>query len=283
VKELRERRDREAEEEEKRRKTEDDSGTDLPSRDRDRDDDRRSRGGRSGAQIAPPPSLSQPSFNEPDSPSSYTGPSVGGGAAAAAKIMAKYGYKEGQGLGKKEQGMSTALQVQKTSFRIGRIIHEKDMVSVPNPLGLASSMAAYNDIEDEEYEDMKPPVSVKEEDEAVAIAEAEQKKESTLAEILRNPSNILLLKNMVAPGEVDDDLEPEVKEECSKYGQVNNVTVFQMPDMDGEDAIRIFVEFASVDPAVKGFMDLDGRFFGGRQVKASFYNADKYNNLELTE
>lgn len=41
--------------------------------------------------------------------------------------MAKYGFKEGQGLGKKEQGMSQALQVEKTSKRGGKIIHEKDL------------------------------------------------------------------------------------------------------------------------------------------------------------
>lgn len=35
-------------------------------------------------------------------------------------------FQEGQGLGKKEQGMSVALQVEKTSKRGGRIIHEKD-------------------------------------------------------------------------------------------------------------------------------------------------------------
>ena len=45
----------------------------------------------------------------------------------ASKIMAKYGYKEGQGLGKSEQGMSTALFVEKTSKRGGKIIHERDL------------------------------------------------------------------------------------------------------------------------------------------------------------
>lgn len=44
--------------------------------------------------------------------------------------------KEGQGLGKKEQGISVALQVEKTSKRGGRIIHEKPggNVSPPPPM-----------------------------------------------------------------------------------------------------------------------------------------------------
>ena len=47
--------------------------------------------------------------------------------SVASKIMAKYGYKDGQGLGKKEQGMSQALFVEKTSKRGGKIIHERDL------------------------------------------------------------------------------------------------------------------------------------------------------------
>ena len=41
--------------------------------------------------------------------------------------MARMGYKDGQGLGKDKQGMSQALQVEKTSKRGGKIIHERDM------------------------------------------------------------------------------------------------------------------------------------------------------------
>lgn len=40
-------------------------------------------------------------------------------------------------MGKKEQGMSVALQVEKTSKRGGRIIHEKDGGSVMPPPGFA--------------------------------------------------------------------------------------------------------------------------------------------------
>lgn len=45
--------------------------------------------------------------------------------------MARYGFKDGEGLGKAGQGISMALQVQKTSKRGGRIIHEKDLVDSP--------------------------------------------------------------------------------------------------------------------------------------------------------
>lgn len=33
---------------------------------------------------------------------------------------------------------------------------------------------------------------------------------------------------MVGPGEVDDDLEPETAEECSKYGAVDKCVIFEV-------------------------------------------------------
>ena len=51
--------------------------------------------------------------------------------SAAEKMMQKMGYKEGEGLGRNKQGMSMALQVEKTGKRSGRIIHEKDVSKEP--------------------------------------------------------------------------------------------------------------------------------------------------------
>lgn len=64
-----------------------------------------------GVAIAPPPSLQEAKVDSPVSSPVIPANISFAGSAVAAKIMAKYGFKEGQGLGKKEQGMSLALQV----------------------------------------------------------------------------------------------------------------------------------------------------------------------------
>ena len=64
---------------------------------------------------------------------------------------------------------------------------------------------------------------------------------------------MLCTQNMVGPGEVDSDLEPEVREECqTKYGDVNKVVIFEVPTADEEEAVRIFVEFKRMEAAIKG-------------------------------
>ena len=58
---------------------------------------------------------------------------------------------------------------------------------------------------------------------------------------------------MVGPGEVDDDLEPEIKEECNgKYGDVASVMIYEIPGAVPEEAVRIFIEFKRVESAIKG-------------------------------
>lgn len=171
VKELRELRDREYDQEAEQRKrrrellpkTEDGQSTGptntmiVPERDEERTST--SRGISGGAAIAPPPSLVDTSDLSPTSssssiPSSSPSPSSSSSSSLqsqttpgrtttpgmgyatssiAAKIMAKYGFKEGQGLGKKEQGMSVALQVEKTSKRGGRIVGEREQLMPPPP------------------------------------------------------------------------------------------------------------------------------------------------------
>ncbi|KAL7298163.1 hypothetical protein TKK_0009161 [Trichogramma kaykai] len=217
-----------------------------------------------GAAIAPPASLqetAEPVLPPPPPPSSSGRNTLNQGyttSSVAAKIMAKYGFKEGQGLGKKEQGISLALQVEKTSKRGGRIISDKEQLMAPTMAPMPS-----------------PP----------SMSQAQNSPdEPSITEIMKSPSKVVLLRNMVGPGEVDDDLEPEVKDECNtKYGDVTRVVIYEVPEAPAEEAVRIFVEFKRIESAIKAVVDLNGRFFGGRQVKAGFYSIEKLNNYQLLD
>lgn len=219
--------------------------------------------------IAPPPSLQEPtpsseSPRAPAAPLSGEKYGLGFGGSVAAKIMAKYGFKEGQGLGKQEQGISMALQVEKTSKRGGRIISEKEIMPPPPLTAPGANSPGSTSQQQSLATQLKP--------------------EPTITEIMRSPSKVVLLRNMVGPGEVDDDLEPEVKDECNtKYGEVVQVVIFEQPNVPSDEAVRIFVEFRRIESAIKAVVDLNGRFFGGRQVKAGFYSWEKLNNLELLD
>ncbi|XP_051748336.1 splicing factor 45 isoform X4 [Ctenopharyngodon idella] len=198
--------------------------------------------GRQRSKAAIPP----PVFDDSDRPRSPPGPTnsflANMGGTVAHKIMQKYGFREGQGLGKHEQGLSTALSVEKTSKRGGKII-----------IG-----------------------------DSTEKTDASKKNETNpLTEILKCPTKVVLLRNMVGRGEVDEDLEAETKEECEKYGKVIKCVIFEISGVSDDEAVRIFLEFERVESAIKAVVDLNGRYFGGRVVKACFYNLDKFRVLDL--
>ena len=44
--------------------------------------------------------------------------------------------------------------------------------------------------------------------------------------------------------------------------------------------VRIFVEFERLDSAIRGFVDMEGRFFGGRQIKCAFFNEARFDQRD---
>ena len=102
--------------------------------------------------------------------------------------------------------------------------------------------------------------------------------------LFSNPSCVVLLKNMVQPGDVDEMLAEECKQECSKYGPVRTCVIFEIttdPQCPEEECVRTFVCFEKQESAVKAYREMNGRFFGGRQITASFYDEAKFAIRDL--
>ncbi|CAF1006393.1 unnamed protein product [Rotaria sp. Silwood1] len=104
-----------------------------------------------------------------------------------------------------------------------------------------------------------------------------------IADELKGAMKVILLKNMVGPGEVDDLLDSETKEECQKYGEVDKCLIYEIPEAPEDEAVRIFDEFKRVESAIKAVVAMNGRYFGGRVVKAKFYNFDKFRQFDLAD
>ena len=88
---------------------------------------------------------------------------------------------------------------------------------------------------------------------------------------------------MVGPGEVDDTLQEETAAECEKFGPVVRCLIYEVKNrtVPAEEAVRIFVKFGAAGSAERALRDLDGRFFGGRQVRGQFFDERRFDLLQL--
>ncbi|XP_066536938.1 poly(U)-binding-splicing factor PUF60-B isoform X2 [Hoplias malabaricus] len=98
-------------------------------------------------------------------------------------------------------------------------------------------------------------------------------------------STVMVLRNMVGPDDIDDDLEGEVTEECGKFGAVNRVIIYQERQGEEDDAeiiVKIFVEFSNSEEMNKAIQALNNRWFAGRKVVAEVYDQERFNNSDLS-
>ncbi|GMH41513.1 hypothetical protein BSKO_09423 [Bryopsis sp. KO-2023] len=91
------------------------------------------------------------------------------------------------------------------------------------------------------------------------------------------PTQCLLIKNMFNPETEtepswESDIEDEVKEECSKYGEVLHIHV------DKGSKGFVYVKFAKTEGSVASQRALHGRWFAGRQIVAEYQFAQVYNS-----
>lgn len=101
----------------------------------------------------------------------------------------------------------------------------------------------------------------------------------------KQESTVMVLRNMVGPEDIDDDLEGEVTEECGKFGAVNRVIIYQEKQGEEDDAeviVKIFVEFSMASEMNKAIQALNNRWFGGRKVVAEVYDQERFDNSDLS-
>ena len=128
------------------------------------------------------------------------------GEEKAKKMMQKMGWR-GSGLGAHEQGRTTALIAQKTDKLSGKIVSSQYQLA-PG-------------------EELERPV--------LNEQEGRQEKERPL-EYNRDPTSVILLRNMVEREEADDEFREEVGIECHRYGRVESLFLH----CAGSD-VRVFV------------------------------------------
>ncbi len=90
-------------------------------------------------------------------------------------------------------------------------------------------------------------------------------------------SEVVILKGMVGEDDVDDEggLIQEIGEECGeKYGNVERVKIWRNA---GENA-TVFVKFTSQLSALRAVNALAGRMFAGNTISAAFYDTEKFED-----
>ncbi|XP_044740646.1 poly(U)-binding-splicing factor half pint isoform X2 [Chrysoperla carnea] len=100
-------------------------------------------------------------------------------------------------------------------------------------------------------------------------------------------SRVIILRNMVGPEDVDETLQEEIQEECTKYGVVERVIIYNEKqsdnvDDDAEIIVKIFVEFSQMSEAEAARDALNGRYFGGRMVKAQLYDQALFDHSDFS-
>ncbi|RMD41112.1 hypothetical protein DV735_g4049, partial [Chaetothyriales sp. CBS 134920] len=203
----------------------------------------------------PPPAPPDAELESADAPSAAADDadqeksSLPGQTGFAERLMAKYGWSKGQGLGAKATGITNALYAKadkrkkKSDAEGGGFVTPATMGKIMG--GQKSKEAAAED---------EGPFGA-------------------MSEVIRLGG---MLDGLDIDAEMSADgggLVQEIGDECgSKYGSVERVYIHRPQDASA----LVFVHFVSALSALRAVNALDGRMFGGNSISARFWDKDKF-------
>ncbi|KAI1935355.1 hypothetical protein LOZ66_005241 [Ophidiomyces ophidiicola] len=165
----------------------------------------------------------------------------------AERLLAKYGWTKGSGLGASGTGIVNALQVKV----------EKQKKKPDSEGGGFVTPAGRGKI--------------------IGGRQAKQEEEGKFGAM----SDVVVLHGMVDGMDLDAELEngvdggliQEIGEECGeKYGRVERVFI----DRNTEGQVPVFVKFTNQLSALRAVNALEGRIFNGNAIMARFFNSEKF-------
>jgi splicing factor 45 len=174
-----------------------------------------------------------------------------GQAGFAERLMAKYGWSKGQGLGAKGTGIVNPLYA-KADVRKKK--SDADGGGFATAAGTGKILGGRK---------------------AKGATEEEQGKFGPMSEVIR-------LENMLDGMDIDEELSrgeggimQEIGEECGdKYGTVERVYIHRRSKSGGP---MVFVCFVSQLSALRAVNALDGRVFGGNAIAARFWDKERFS------
>ncbi|GMM38572.1 U2 snRNP complex subunit [Saccharomycopsis crataegensis] len=113
--------------------------------------------------------------------------------------------------------------------------------------------------------------------------EEELKKEQR-QKYLKRYEKIAVLKGCFAVSEIEDDpevvedIKEDMMEECEKFGEVVQVTVY-----DKEQEGIVLVKFTNREAVELCISQLNGRYFGGQQLEVFVYDGKPYQSSQLSK
>lgn len=173
----------------------------------------------------------------------------------AERLMAKYGWSKGQGLGKEGTGVTTALYA-KADKRKKKSDAEGGGYVQPTQIGRILGGTK-----------------------SKAGTEADEGKFGSMSEVIRLEG---MLSGMDLQAEMmreDGNIMQEIGEECSdKYGNVERVYIHS--DTHNDRGPLVLVQFTSQLSALRAVNALEGRVFNGNGISARYWDKEKFDRGE---